>query len=168
MNSLQFPLATQDWTLGKGRALALQAAQVNRSKRCPGRSGHRLRQCPNFSSPRRAHHNPRNHGQVVVEATSDAATLRIGQAVETAPADAQTQSFSHAVYVSVVCRWCAACRRTADWLDPSPSPLRLTLAAAPFAPGARPAPRTFRLLPAATTSTMSWLFIGGSKSAAVR
>jgi len=126
MNSLQFPLATQDWTLGKGRALALQAAQVNSIEALSGALWVTVSGSAQdfFVAPGERITIPCNHGHVVVEATSDAATLRIGQAVETAPADAQTQSFSHAVYVSVVCPVVRGLRRTADWLDPSPSPLR--------------------------------------------
>ncbi len=126
MNSLQFPLATQDWTLGKGRALALQAAQVNSIEALSGALWVTVSGSAQdfFVNPGERIQIPCRHGQVVVEATSGAATLRIGQAVETAPIDAQTQSFAHAVYVSVVCPVVRSLRRLADWLDPSPAPLR--------------------------------------------
>ncbi len=126
MNSLQFPLATQDWTLGKGRALALQAAQVNSIEALSGALWVTVSGSAQdfFVNPGERIAIPCRHGQVVVEATTGAATLRIGQSVDTAPANAETQTFTHAVHVSVICPVVRGLRRLADWLDPSPAPLR--------------------------------------------
>jgi len=126
MNSLQFPLATQDWTLGKGRALALQAAQVNSIEALSGALWVTVSGSAQdfFVSSGERIQIPCSHGQVVVEATSGAATLRIGQAVDNTPVGADAQSFAHALHVSVLVPVVRSLRRLADWLDPAPAPMR--------------------------------------------
>ena len=100
MNSLQFPLATQDWTVGKSRALALQAAQVKSVEALSGALWVTV------------------SGQVVIEALSDESVVRIGQHAESMASNSQT--FTRAMYVSVVCPVVRGLRKAADWLDPSP------------------------------------------------
>jgi hypothetical protein len=122
MNTLQFPFATQDWTLGKNRALALQAAQVKSIEALSGalwvtvsgsaqdffvKSGEKIA-------------IPCQHGQVVIEALEATSVVRIGQHAEAMSFAEQKQSFSRAVYVSFVCPTVRGLRRLADWLDPSP------------------------------------------------
>lgn len=126
MNSIQFPFATQDWTLSKNRALALQAAQVKSVEALSGalwvtvsgssqdffvRGGEQL-------------NIPCQHGQVVIEALSPDAVVRIGQHAQALNWRAQQQTFSRALYVSIVCPAVRALRRVADWLDPSPTAVR--------------------------------------------
>ena len=128
MNTLQFPFATQDWTLGRNRALALQAAQVKSVEALSGalwvtvsgssqdffvRQGERL-------------DIPCAHGQVVLESLGNDSVVRIGQHAEAMSWNEQTQTFTHAVYVSIVCPMVRGLRRLADWLDPSPNPARAT------------------------------------------
>jgi len=67
---------------------------------------------------------PCAHGQVVIEALGDTGVVRIGQQAEAMTWDAQQQSFSHAVYVSIVCPMVRGLRKAADWLDPSPTVVR--------------------------------------------
>lgn len=128
MNSSYFPLpfATQDWTLGKNRALALQAAQVKSVEALSGAvwvtvSG----SSQDFFVQSGDHISiPCAHGQVVIEPLGADAVVRIGQQAETKPCREQKQSFSHAVYVSIVCPMVRGLRKTADWLDPSPTVVR--------------------------------------------
>ena len=126
MNTLQFPLATQDWTLGKNRALALQAAQVKTVEALSGAlwvtvsgsSQDFFVQSGDYITI------PCTHGQVVIEPLGDESVVRVGQHAEAMSWDAQKQSFSHAVYVSIVCPMVRGLRKTADWLDPSPATSR--------------------------------------------
>ncbi len=126
MNTLQFPLATQDWTLGKNRALALQAAQVKTVEALSGAlwvtvsgsSQDFFVQSGDYITI------PCTHGQVVIEPLGDESVVRVGQHAEAMSWDAQKQSFSHAVYVSIVCPMVRGLRKTADWLDPSPAAAR--------------------------------------------
>jgi hypothetical protein len=121
-----FPPATQDWSLGKNRALALQASQVKSVQALSGalwvtvsgssqdffvQSGEQLI-------------IPCAHGQVVIEPLNTAAVVRIGQHVDASHCQTTQQSFARAVYVSVVCPMVRGLRKTADWLDPSPSVAR--------------------------------------------
>ena len=126
MNSIQFPFATQDWTLGKNRALALQAAQVKSVEALSGSlwvtvsgsSQDFFVQSGDYITI------PCSHGQVVIEPLGMDAIVRIGQQAEATTWNDQTQSFSHAVYVSIVCPMVRGLRRAADWLDPSPTAVR--------------------------------------------
>ena len=126
MNSIQFPFATQDWTLGKNRALALQAAQVKSVEALSGAlwvtvSG----SSQDFFVQSGDYINiPCSHGQVVIEPLGVDAVVRIGQQAEAMRWDEQQQSFSQAVYVSIVCPMVRGLRRAADWLDPSPAAIR--------------------------------------------
>ena len=126
MNSIQFPFATQDWTLGKNRALALQAAQVKSVEALSGA----LWVTVSGSSQDFFVQNgdyitiPCSHGQVVIEPLGVDAVVRIGQQAEAMRWDEQQQSFSQAVYVSIVCPMVRGLRRAADWLDPSPAAIR--------------------------------------------
>ena len=126
MNSIQFPFATQDWTLGKNRALALQAAQVKSVEALSGSlwvtvsgsSQDFFVQSGDYITI------PCSHGQVVIEPLGVDAVVRIGQQAEAMTWDEQKQSFSHAVYVSIVCPMVRGLRKAADWLDPSPTVVR--------------------------------------------
>lgn len=126
MNSIQFPIATQDWTLGKHRALALQAAQVKSVEALSGAlwvtvSG----SSQDFFVQSGEHISiPCTRGQVVIETLGDTGVVRVSQPVEAMNWDAQQQSFSHAVYVSIACPVVRGLRKTADWLDPSPTAAR--------------------------------------------
>ena len=120
MNTIQFPRATQDWTLGKSRALALQATQVKSVEALSGAlwvtvSGSEqdffVRSGESVAIPCR-------HGQVVIEALGEEGVVRIGQHAESCVSSSQT--FAHATYVSLVCPLVRGLRKAADWLDPSP------------------------------------------------
>ena len=126
MNTIQFPFATQDWTLGKSRALALQAAQVKTVAALSGSIWVTVSGSAQDFFVRSGEHVdiPCQHGQVVIEALGEDAVVRIGQHAEAMDGEANSQSFSHAVYVSVVCPVVRGLRRTADWLDPSPTAAR--------------------------------------------
>ena len=122
MNSIQFPFATQDWTLGKNRALALQAAQVKSVEALSGAIWVTVSGSSQDFFVQSGDHItiPCSHGQVVIEPLGNDAVVRVGQQAESMTWDQQKQSFSHAVYVSIVCPMVRGLRRTADWLDPSP------------------------------------------------
>ena len=128
MNSSHFPLpfATQDWTLGKNRALALQAAQVKSVEALAGALWVTVSGSSQDFFVQSGDHItiPCAHGQVVIEALGDAGVVRIGQHAEAMSWNEQKQSFSHAVYVSIVCPMVRALRKIADWLDPSPTVVR--------------------------------------------
>ena len=126
MNSIQFPFATQDWTLGKNRALALQAAQVKSVEALSGSlwvtvsgsSQDFFVQSGDYITI------PCSHGQVVIEPLGVDAVVRLGPQAEAMTSDEQKQSFSHAVYVSIVCPMVRGLRKAADWLDPLPTVVR--------------------------------------------
>ena len=128
MNSSHFPLpfATQDWTLGKNRALALQASQVKSVEALSGAlwvtvsgsSQDFFVQSGDYITI------PCSHGQVVIEPLSSDAVVRIGQQAEAMTWNQQQQSFSRAVHVSIVCPMVRGLRKVADWLDPSPAAVR--------------------------------------------
>ncbi len=126
MNSIQFPFATQDWTLGKNRALALQAAQVKSVEALSGALWVTVSGSSQDFFVQSGDHItiPCSHGQVVIEPLGIDAVVRIGQQAEAVSWDEQKQSFSHAVYVSMVCPMVRGLRKAADWLDPSPTVVR--------------------------------------------
>ena len=126
MNTIQFPLATQDWTLGKSRALALQAAQVKSVESLSGALWVTVSGSSQDFFVRDGEHItiPCTHGQVVIEALGEQGVVRIGQHAEAMSWNEQKQSFSHAVYMSIVCPMVRGLRKTADWLDPSPAAAR--------------------------------------------
>jgi hypothetical protein len=126
MNSIQFPFATQDWTLSKNRALSFQAAQVKSVEALSGALWVTVSGSSQDFFVQSGDHItiPCSHGQVVIEPLGSGAVVRVGQHAESMTWDQQKQSFSHAVYVSVVCPMVRGLRRTADWLDPSPSVVR--------------------------------------------
>ena len=84
MNSLQFPLATQDWTVGKSRALALQAAQVKSVEALSGALWVTVSGSAQdfFVKNGETVTIPCRHGQVVIEALSDESVVRIGSIQE--------------------------------------------------------------------------------------
>ena len=126
MNTIQFPFATQDWTLGKNRALALQAAQVKSVEALSGSlwvtvsgsSQDFFVQSGDYITI------PCSHGQVVIEPLGMDAVVRIGQQAEAMIRSGQEQSFSRAVYVSIVCPVVRGLRKAADWLNPSTTAVR--------------------------------------------
>lgn len=120
MNTIQYPLATQDWTLGKSRALALQAAQVKSVEALSGALWVTVSGSEQDFFVKRGESVaiPCRHGQVVIEALGDDSVVRIGQHAESMASNAQT--FAHATYVSVVYPVVRGLRKAADWLDPSP------------------------------------------------
>lgn len=126
MNTLQFPFATQDWTLGKNRALALQAAQVKSVEALSGALWVTVSGSAQDFFVRQGEHLdiPCSHGQVVLESLGNDSVVRIGQHAEAMSWNEQTQTFSHAVHVSIVCPMVRGLRRLADWLDPSPNTAR--------------------------------------------
>lgn len=126
MNSIQFPFATQDWTLGKNRALALQAAQVKTVAALSGSLWVTVSGSSQDFFVQSGDHItiPCSHGQVVIEPLGADAVVRIGQQADVMTWNDQQQSFAHAVYVSIVCPMVRGLRRTADWLDPSPAAVR--------------------------------------------
>ena len=69
MNSIQFPFATQDWTLGKSRALALQATQVKSVEALSGAIWVTVSGSSQDFFVQRGDHImiPCTHGQVVIE-----------------------------------------------------------------------------------------------------
>ena len=120
MNTIHFPLATQDWTLGKKRALALQAAQVKSVEALSGALWVTVSGSAQdfFVQSGESITIPSTRGQVVIEALGDESVVRIGQHAESMVSNSQT--FAHATYVSVVCPIVRGLRKAADWLDPSP------------------------------------------------
>ena len=126
MNSIQFPFATQDWTLGKNRALALQAAQVKSVEALSGALWVTVSGSSQDFFVRSGDHItiPCSHGRVVIEPLGMDAVVRIGQHAEAMARQEQQQSFSRAVYVSLVWPMVRGLRRAADWLDPSPTVIR--------------------------------------------
>ena len=128
MNCSHFPLpfATQDWTLGKNRALALQAAQVKSVEALSGALWVTVSGSSQDFFVQSGDHItiPCAHGQVVIETLGDAGLVRIGQHAEAMTWNEQKQSFSRAVYVSIVCPMVRGLRKAADWLDPSPTVVR--------------------------------------------
>ena len=120
MNTIQFPLATQDWTLGKSRALALQAAQVKSVEALSGALWVTVSGSEQdfFVKRGEAISIPCKHGQVVIESLGGESVVRISQHAESCGSASQT--FAHATYVSVVCPVVRGLRKAADWLDPSP------------------------------------------------
>ena len=130
MNRIQFPFATQDWTLGKNRALALQAAQVKSVEALSGALWVTVSGSSQDFFVQSGDHItiPCSHGQVVIEPLGINAVVRIGQQTETRFMsmcwDEHQQTFSHAVYVSIVCPVVRGLRQAADWLDPSTAAVR--------------------------------------------
>ena len=126
MNRIQFPFATQDWTLGKNRALALQAAQVKSVEALSGALWVTVSGSSQDFFVQSGDHItiPCSHGQVVIEPLGINAVVRIGQQTEARCRDEQQQSFSHAVYVSIVYPVVRGLRKAADWLDPSNATVR--------------------------------------------
>ena len=126
MNSIQFPFATQDWTLGKNRALALQAVQVKSVEALSGSLWVTVSGSSQDFFVRSGDHItiPCSHGQVVIEPLGMDAVVRIGQQAEAMTRNEQQQSFSRAAYVSIVCPMVRGLRKVADWLDPSPTAAR--------------------------------------------
>ncbi|MBL8308852.1 MAG: DUF2917 domain-containing protein [Burkholderiales bacterium] len=125
MQSLQYPFATQDWSLGTGRALTLQASQVVAIEALSGSfwitvSGS---QQDFFIAAGERLPIPCQHGEVVLEALTGAATARIAQHA-TAPR-AVGSGFTRAVAVSLLAPLAhhagQALRRVANWLDPLPA-----------------------------------------------
>ena len=114
------PPARKDWTLGHGRALTLQAAEVASIEALSGAlwvtgTGN----AQDFFVPHGDRLDvPVNHGQVVVEAMADGAVLRVAQHV-LAARGAPQPSFARAVQVSLVQPLGRGLRRLADWLDPA-------------------------------------------------
>jgi len=126
MNNLQFPVATQDWTLGKTRALALQAAQVKSVEALSGALWVTVSGSSQdfFVNSGERVEIPCQHGQVVIESLHGDSVVRIGQNAEALSFNEQTQTFARAVYVSIICPVVRGLRKAADWLDPSPAAAR--------------------------------------------
>jgi hypothetical protein len=126
MNTIDFPFATQDWTLDKKRALALQASQVKSVEALSGSLWVTVSGSSQDFFVRAGDHIsiPCQHGQVVIESLGEQGVVRIGQHAEAMTWNEQKQSFSHAVYVSIVCPMVRGLRKAADWLDPSPTVVR--------------------------------------------
>ena len=128
MNSHQFshvyPFVTQDWTLGKSRALSLQASQVKSVEALSGALWVTVSGSARdfFVQSGESITIPCTRGQVVIEALGDESVVRIGQHAEAMMAHSQT--FARTIYVSVVCPVVRGLRKAADWLDPSPAAAR--------------------------------------------
>ena len=119
-----YPFATQDWTLSKSRALALQASQVKSVEALSGSLWVTVSGSEQdfFVARGEAITIPCNHGQVVIESLGTESVVRIGQHAQSCVSSSQT--FAHATYVSVVCPVVRGLRKAADWLDPSPVAVR--------------------------------------------
>lgn len=124
MQSLQYPFATQDWSLGTGRALTLQASQVSAIEALGGSfwitvSGS---QQDFFLAAGERLSIPCQRGEVVIEALSGPGTARIAQSA--AAPRAADNSFANAVTVSLLSPLAhhagQGLRRIANWLDPLP------------------------------------------------
>ena len=115
-----YPFATQDWTLGKSRALSLQASQVKSVEALSGALWVTVSGSAQdfFVQSGESITIPCTRGQVVIEALGNESVIRIGQHAEAYMRNSQT--FAHAIYVSVVCPVVRGLRKAADWLDPSP------------------------------------------------
>ena len=132
--------------------------RVNSIERCPGALGHRLRQCPGlFVNPGERIADP-PQSRAGRSKHTDAATLRIGQSVDDR-AGGRANAVLHARRPRPrnSARWCAACAEPpTGWIRRRP------LRAHERAFARRPAgAANISITPAATTSTMPWLFICG-------
>jgi Protein of unknown function (DUF2917) len=116
-----YPSSTQDWSLGKNRALALQAAQVKSLQALSGAVWVTVSGSSQDFFLQSGEHIliPCKYGVVVIEPLGADAMVRVGQHVEACDRSTQQQSFARAMYVSVVCPLARGLRKMADWLQPS-------------------------------------------------
>ena len=130
---------------------------MNSTKRCPGRSGSPYPAAPRlFVNPGERIQIPCSHGQVVVGGTSDAADVAHRSGVDTASRGKRSPSPMR--YVSVVVPVVRSLRRLATgWIRREPAPMRTSRQPCLPAPGQPCADISITF--AATTSTMSWLFL---------
>ncbi len=119
--SLHYPLATQDWSLAKGRVLTLQACQVRAVESLGGNlwvtvSGS---QQDLFVGDGESVRIPCSHGQVVVEPLTATTTVRVALITQS-PLIATTNgvTFWRAAAVSLLHPVAVALRTIADWVDP--------------------------------------------------
>ncbi len=120
-HSLHYPLATQDWSLAKGRVLTLQACQVRAVESLGGNlwvtvSGS---QQDLFVGDGESIRIPCSHGQVVVEPLTATTTVRVALITQS-PLIASTNgvTFWRAAAVSLLHPVAVALRTIADWVDP--------------------------------------------------
>jgi hypothetical protein len=116
-----YPSSTQDWSLAKNRALALQAAQVKSVQSLSGALWVTASGSSQDFFLQSGEHVliPCTHGLVVIEPLGADAVVRVGQHVEARYGHTQQQSFARAMYVSVICPVARGLRKMADWLQPT-------------------------------------------------
>jgi Protein of unknown function (DUF2917) len=120
-HSPHYPLATQDWSLAKGRALTLQACQVRAIESLGGNlwvtvSGS---QQDLFVGDGESVRIPCSHGQVVVEPLTATTTVRVALVAQSPLiASANGVTFWRAAAVSLLHPVAVALRMIADWVDP--------------------------------------------------
>jgi hypothetical protein len=120
-HSPHYPLATQDWSLAKGRVLTLQACQVRAVESLGGNlwvtvSGS---QQDLFVGNGETVRIPCSHGQVVVEPLTTTTTVRVALVTQS-PLIATTNgvTFGRALAMSLLHPIAVALRAIADWVDP--------------------------------------------------
>jgi Protein of unknown function (DUF2917) len=120
MNHILFPYATQDWSLGTGRALQLEAAQIRAIESLEGELWVTVSGSSQdfFVKAGDSLVIPCSHGQVVVEPVGGAGVARVALVAQS-PLSARSQpSFWDALSVSALHPVAVALRSIADRLDP--------------------------------------------------
>jgi hypothetical protein len=119
--SPHYPLATQDWSLAKGRTLTLQACQIRAIESLGGNlwvtvSGS---QQDLFVGDGESVRIPCSRGQVVVEPLTATTTVRVALVTQS-PLIATTNgvTFGRALAVSLLHPVAVVLRTVADWVDP--------------------------------------------------
>jgi Protein of unknown function (DUF2917) len=120
-HSPHYPLATQDWSLAKGRTLTLQACQIRAIESLGGNlwitvSGS---QQDLFVGDGESVRIPCSHGQIVVEPLTATTTVRVALVAQS-PLVVSTNgvTFWRAAAVSLLHPVAVALRMIADWVDP--------------------------------------------------
>lgn len=120
-HSFHYPLATQDWSLAKGRVLTLQACQVRAVESLGGNLWVTVTgsQQDLFVADGESVRIPCSHGQIVVEPLTATTTVRVALIAQS-PLMATTSgvTFWRAAAVSLLHPVAVALRTIADWVDP--------------------------------------------------
>jgi Protein of unknown function (DUF2917) len=120
MDYTHYPYATQDWSLNKGRALQLEAAQVRAVESLNGGLWITVSGSAQdfFLNAGETLSIPCSHGQVVVEPVTAAATARVALIAQSPLVANVSPTFWQAASVSLLHPLAVALRVVADWLDP--------------------------------------------------
>jgi hypothetical protein len=121
IHSSHYPLATQDWSLAKGRMLTLQAGQVRAVESLGGNlwvtvSGN---QQDLFVRAGESVRIPCSHGHIVVEPLEATTTVRVSLVAQSPlVASGNSKTFWRAATVSLLHPVAVALRIIANWVDP--------------------------------------------------